>query len=106
MRALLVAQSSRINSASPTRLKPPGIARRLDIGIATLLRPDEPDRPLLCLWRLHELTDGFEDAGDGLEVVAEWVTDSPTVEALTALGVNRVQGFGLHRPELALFQRE
>ncbi len=42
----------------------------------------------------------------GLEVIAEWVADTPTVEALTALGVNRAQGFGLHRPELALFHRD
>jgi len=28
------------------------------------------------------------------------------VQALAALGVNRVQGFSLHRPELALFQRD
>lgn len=41
----------------------------------------------------------------GLEVVAEWVTDAETAQALTALGVNRAQGFGLHRPELVLFQR-
>ena len=41
----------------------------------------------------------------GLEVIAEWVDDAPTVEALTVLGVDRVQGFSLHRPELALFNR-
>ncbi|MGB5851387.1 MAG: EAL domain-containing protein [Rhodanobacter sp.] len=55
----------------------------------------------------HLMVKAVTDIGHrlGLEVVAEWVTDAPTVEALTALGVNRVQGFGLHRPELALFQR-
>ena len=56
----------------------------------------------------HLMVKAVTDIGHrlGLEVVAEWVTDTPTVQALTALGVNRVQGFGLHRPELALFQRE
>ena len=55
----------------------------------------------------HLMVKAVTDIGHrlGLEVVAEWVTDTPTVQALTALGVNRVQGFGLHRPELALFQR-
>ncbi|THD08765.1 bifunctional diguanylate cyclase/phosphodiesterase [Rhodanobacter lindaniclasticus] len=54
----------------------------------------------------HLMVKAVTDIGHrlGLEVVAEWVTDTPTVQALTALGVNRVQGFGLHRPELALFQ--
>jgi EAL domain-containing protein (putative c-di-GMP-specific phosphodiesterase class I) len=33
------------------------------------------------------------------------VADTETVQALAALGVNRVQGFSLHRPELAVFQR-
>lgn len=41
----------------------------------------------------------------GLDVVAEWVTDAETAQALTALGANRAQGFGLHRPELVLLQR-
>lgn len=42
----------------------------------------------------------------GLEVVAEWVTDAETVQALAALGVNAVQGFSLHQPELAVFQHD
>jgi EAL domain-containing protein (putative c-di-GMP-specific phosphodiesterase class I) len=42
----------------------------------------------------------------GLEVVAEWVTDAQTVQALAELGVNRVQGFSLHHPELAMFHRD
>lgn len=42
----------------------------------------------------------------GLEVVAEWVSTPETVQALAALGVDRVQGFSLHQPELALFQRD
>lgn len=41
----------------------------------------------------------------GLAVVAEWVADAQTTQALTALGVNYAQGFSLHEPELALFQR-
>lgn len=56
----------------------------------------------------HLMVRAVTDIGHrlGLEVVAEWVTDAETVQALTALGVNRVQGFSLHHPELALFQRE
>jgi diguanylate cyclase (GGDEF)-like protein/PAS domain S-box-containing protein len=56
----------------------------------------------------HLMVRAVTDIGHrlGLEVVAEWVTDAETVQALTALGVNRVQGFNLHRPELALFQRD
>lgn len=42
----------------------------------------------------------------GLEVVAEWVADDATVQALLELGVDRGQGFKLHRPELACFQRD
>ena len=56
----------------------------------------------------HLMVRAVTDIGHrlGLEVVAEWVADAETVQALTALGVNRVQGFSLHRPELALFQRD
>lgn len=56
----------------------------------------------------HLMVRAVTDIGHrlGLEVVAEWVTDAETVQALTALGVNRVQGFSLHHPELALFQRD
>jgi EAL domain-containing protein (putative c-di-GMP-specific phosphodiesterase class I) len=55
----------------------------------------------------HVMVRAVTDIGHrlGLEVVAEWVTDAQTVAALTELGVNSVQGFSLHRPELALFQR-
>ena len=42
----------------------------------------------------------------GLEIVAEWAIDIQTVQALDVLGVNMVQGFGLHHPELARFQRD
>ncbi len=42
----------------------------------------------------------------GLRVVAEWVTDDATVQALAEVGVNALQGYGLHCPELALFQYE
>ncbi len=56
----------------------------------------------------HLMVKAVTDIGHrlGLEVVAEWVADVPTLEALAALGVNRVQGFSLHRPELALFHRD
>ncbi len=55
----------------------------------------------------HVMVRAVTDIGHrlGLEVVAEWVTDVETVAALTALGVNSVQGFSLHQPELALFER-
>ena len=55
----------------------------------------------------HVMVRSVTDIGHrlGLEVVAECVADTRTVAALTALGVNYAQGFSLHRPELALFQR-
>ena len=42
----------------------------------------------------------------GLDVVAEWVADDGVVHLLRGLGVDYGQGFALHRPEPALFQRE
>ena len=56
----------------------------------------------------HLMVKAVTDIGHrlGLEVVAEWVADAETVQALTALGVDRVQGFSLHRPEPALFYRD
>lgn len=56
----------------------------------------------------HLMVKAVTDIGHrlGLEVVAEWVTDMETVQALMLLGVNRVQGFSLHHPELAVFQRD
>src|SRR5262245_43132821 len=36
-----------------------------------LLQFDETDRSLLGLWRVHELADGLDDAGDGLVVGGE-----------------------------------
>jgi diguanylate cyclase (GGDEF)-like protein/PAS domain S-box-containing protein len=56
----------------------------------------------------HLMVRAVTDIGHrlGLEVVAEWVADAETVRALAALGVNRVQGFSLPRPEPALFQRD
>ena len=56
----------------------------------------------------HLMVRAVTDIGHrlGLEVVAEWVTDAQTVQALAELGVNRVQGFSLHCPELAVFQRD
>jgi len=41
----------------------------------------------------------------GLDVVAEWVEDAQTLAVLRALGVDRAQGFFLHRPERVLYQR-
>jgi len=41
----------------------------------------------------------------GLDVVAEWVADPGIVPLLRDLGVDYGQGFALHRPEPALFQR-
>jgi diguanylate cyclase (GGDEF)-like protein len=55
----------------------------------------------------HLMVRAVTDIGHrlGLEVVAEWVADAETAQALTALDVNYAQGFGLHEPEIALFQR-
>jgi diguanylate cyclase (GGDEF)-like protein/PAS domain S-box-containing protein len=55
----------------------------------------------------HAMVRAVTDIGHqlGLEVVAEWVADETTVQALTALGVDRAQGFKLHQPELVSFQR-
>jgi EAL domain-containing protein (putative c-di-GMP-specific phosphodiesterase class I) len=56
----------------------------------------------------HLMVRAVTDIGHrlGLEVVAEWVADLETVEALMLLGVNHAQGFSLHHPELAVFQRD
>ncbi|HWU76488.1 MAG TPA: EAL domain-containing protein [Rhodanobacter sp.] len=56
----------------------------------------------------HLMVKAVTDIGHGLglEVIAEWVADAETVQALTALRVNWVQGFSLHRPEPALFYRD
>ncbi len=56
----------------------------------------------------HLMVRAVTDIGHrlGLQVVAEWVTDRETVQALAELGVNGVQGFSLHRPELARFQHD
>ena len=42
----------------------------------------------------------------GLDVVAEWVANDTCAKALKELGVDYGQGFGLHRPERVLYQRE
>lgn len=56
----------------------------------------------------HLMVRAVTDIGHrlGLQVVAEWVADRETVQALAELGVNGVQGFSLHRPELARFQHD
>ena len=41
----------------------------------------------------------------GLEVIAEWVANEEQVHVLSSLGVDYGQGFGIHVPELTLFQR-
>jgi EAL domain-containing protein (putative c-di-GMP-specific phosphodiesterase class I) len=41
----------------------------------------------------------------GLDVVAEWVASTDTIELLRELGVDYGQGFALHRPERVLYQR-
>ena len=41
----------------------------------------------------------------GLNVVAEWVGDSQTIEVLREAGVDYAQGFYVHRPEPAHFMR-
>lgn len=41
----------------------------------------------------------------GVKVVAEWVSDAAIASALSQLGVDFGQGFGLHRPERVLYQR-
>jgi len=42
----------------------------------------------------------------GASVVAEWVTGPEIAEALVELGVDYGQGYGLHRPEPVVFQRD
>ncbi len=42
----------------------------------------------------------------GLEVVAEWVSSPEMLDVLAAMHVDYAQGFALHRPERALFQRD
>ena len=41
----------------------------------------------------------------GLEVIAEWVDNEATTNALREIGVDYAQGFALHRPERVFFQR-
>ena len=41
----------------------------------------------------------------GLEVIAEWVTNSQTLDVLAEIGVDYAQGYVLHKPEPVLFQR-
>ena len=41
----------------------------------------------------------------GLAVVAEWVSSQEMVDLLASMGVDYAQGFALHRPERAVFQR-
>jgi EAL domain-containing protein (putative c-di-GMP-specific phosphodiesterase class I) len=42
----------------------------------------------------------------GLKVIAEWVGSEATCELLRLLGVNYAQGYFLHAPEPAVFERE
>ncbi|HET8819003.1 MAG TPA: EAL domain-containing protein [Xanthomonadaceae bacterium] len=41
----------------------------------------------------------------GLEVIAEWVTSTQTLDVLAEIGVDYAQGYVLHKPEPVLFQR-
>ncbi len=41
----------------------------------------------------------------GLDVIAEWVANAEQVQVLAKIGVDYAQGFGIHPPELAVFQR-
>lgn len=41
----------------------------------------------------------------GLEVIAEWVTNTQTLDVLAEIGVDYAQGYVLHKPEPVLFQR-
>lgn len=41
----------------------------------------------------------------GLSVVAEWVASQEMVNLLASMGVDYAQGFALHKPERAVFQR-
>ncbi|MFC0676983.1 EAL domain-containing protein [Lysobacter korlensis] len=42
----------------------------------------------------------------GFKIVAEWVTGYAIADALAEIGVDYAQGFGLHRPQTVVFQRE
>lgn len=65
-------------------------------------------RDMLCDPVSHAIVRAVADIGQrlGLEVVAEWVADEETLRVLAALGVSYAQGFSLHAPEVASFQRE
>ena len=41
----------------------------------------------------------------GLQVIAEWVASARQAQVLADIGVDYAQGFGIHAPELAAFQR-
>ena len=55
----------------------------------------------------HSIVRAITDIGHqhGLDVVAEWVANDGQLQVLRELGVDYVQGFCLHQPELALFQQ-
>jgi len=55
----------------------------------------------------HSIVRAITEIGHqhGLVVVAEWVSSQTQAEALAAVGVDYAQGFGLHRPEIAVFMR-
>ena len=56
----------------------------------------------------HSIVSAISEIGHphGLQVVAEWVSTDAQVQALAAVGVDYAQGFGLHRPEIVVFQRD
>lgn len=51
----------------------------------------------------HSIVRAITEIGHqhGLDVVAEWVGNPAQVKVLAGLGVDYVQGFGIHRPQLA-----
>ena len=55
----------------------------------------------------HSIVRAITEIGHqhGLTVVAEWVSSQAQAEALAAVGVDYAQGFGMHRPEIAVFMR-
>ena len=55
----------------------------------------------------HSIVRAITEIGHqhGMEVVAEWVSGPSQVDVLAGLGVDIVQGFGIHAPEIVPFQR-
>ncbi|MEO6065025.1 MAG: EAL domain-containing protein, partial [Lysobacterales bacterium] len=56
----------------------------------------------------HSIIDAITEIGHqlNLEIVAEWVDSAEKMTTLRNLGVDYAQGFGLHRPERVMYQRD